>query len=117
MESLTAQFDRAVLDAFDVYNEKLDEMASERTENRRQLALLNTLISDHRDKPELIKHVFKRLEQDAYKSGEDATEFFRRCADEIFIVNLRAHKHEVGEDPEKVMKKLHPLWGKSWWTR
>lgn len=116
MKSLNAQFDSAMDQAFALHDQMIDKLADDLRKNRLQQKILNTLISDHRDKPDLIEYVLMRLEEGYFHEDENATAFFCRCADEIFLMNLTKHKKIKGDQYEK-MKSLHPLWGTSWWTK
>lgn len=101
---LRAQFDKAMEVA----------TANQLRHESEQLALLNSLISDYRQKEDLILEVLERMSEGKYSVGDDARSFFMSCADAIFHQNLAK---KVASGSSVGMKELHPLWGESWFSK
>lgn len=116
MRSLNAQFDSALDEAFALHEKSVNEISEQLKRGRQQQAILTRLISDYRHKDDLIEHVLKRLGEGVFQDGDDALLFFCKCADELFIMALRDLPINE-QDQYKKMRKLHPLWGESWWSK
>ena len=101
MRSLQQQFDDSIAEVY--------------AEDKRQREILMRFLSDYQKQEQLIDYVMERLAEDAFKMGDDAKDFFCRCADEVFKINLKIAAEKGGKRPESI-KKLHPLFGEPWWT-
>lgn len=112
MKSLQAQFDAAMLNAHELTSEDVEKLRSRRL----QQCDLEKLMSDYRHKTDLMEYIQKQLSKNRFKDGECGQDFFKRCADELFMERLQTSRDPGIKDSYLRMKRLHPLWGESWWT-
>lgn len=113
MNNLTKQFRKALMDLYKVEIQP-DPFWNKLLGDKMQFVILQELISENRFKTDLVDLVLQRMEEDKFQLGMKAHDFFVSCADEIFISNLKSNNGPDNEELHSKMKRLHPLWGKSY---
>lgn len=117
MNNLKAQFHKTLCEVYGVDKHDNNPLFKKLNDDKMQFVLLQEMIDDNRHNYELVELVLEKMDQNQFRLGMDAVEFFVSCANQIFFKRLAANPLRKGEDPSARMKRLHPLWGKSYMSR